>query len=368
MGIGLGMIGSAIVGAVSKNNQAKKQDERNLEMNKEILGLQQGFNAREAEKAHERAKELTEINRQNNSYQEKVRQANEAGLSVGLLYGQGGAGGSSSGSTGSQANASGNMSSMAAERSHGLEVQSMINEQKLANAQEQKVRNETKLIEAQKENIEADTENKGAQTGVYGATTENLGASTKKMSAETTKTGAETEKVSAETEAIKALTPVQREMLRYSAIEKFIESNRREWENEGSQKYDEQGAYNNVLEHMTNISKKSYINHNMAAELAKAYSEINRNNATAALDNERKIGYWTELLNATISANAAETNAAANKLASLWNTGELTNWKTWKDTAIEVLRSLGEVTKVGVGAKVATDMLKKPKQIKGFGR
>nr|QJB21220.1 MAG: DNA pilot protein [Microvirus sp.] len=90
----LGLIGTGIQAGVQKEENAK-----NREHELEMLGMQQGYNVRSAEKADERTRALY-----NDLYspQAKVQQLKNAGLSVGLMYGTGGAGGTSS-TSGAQA-------------------------------------------------------------------------------------------------------------------------------------------------------------------------------------------------------------------------------------------------------------------------
>lgn len=307
----LGLAGLGALGAANKNQQAKKQDQRNLEMNKELMGLQNSYNSAAADKAHERTKELYEISRQNNSMQEKVKQANEAGLSVGLLYGNGGAGGTGAGGgTGSMASTSTSASNIAAERATGMEIISAMNEQKLANAQEQKVKNETALINAQKKNIEADTEQKTATT-----------------------------------ERTKELTPFEKGLMKENITKEWIENVRKDWENLDNEKFGAMETKNELIGRELRIDKKGNFNQIQAATIAEIKARTENNKAMSELNTEKKKGYWTELLNATIHADAAKAQAAAVKLASEWTTGEYTNWRTWSDEAKGVVRSITDIIK-----------------------
>lgn len=89
-----GLIGTGIqAGFQSKENALNRQHQR------EMLGMQQMYNEQAAENADERTRALY-----NDLYspQAKVQQLREAGLSVGMMYGTGGAGGTSS-TSGAQA-------------------------------------------------------------------------------------------------------------------------------------------------------------------------------------------------------------------------------------------------------------------------
>lgn len=192
LGLGLLGAGTGLLGMANQNNQAKKQDERSLAMSKEMAGVNYQYGEQAADNAHQRGLALLEANKQANSYEEKVRQAKAAGLSIGMLYGGGGAGGSASGSTGAQGGgASGMGAPQAAERASGLDVISAMNNIKMAQAQTRKVENESRLVESQKENIDADTTQKLAQAD---------------------------------------MTPTQKELMRQTAISQFIENERKEWQ------------------------------------------------------------------------------------------------------------------------------------------
>ena len=83
-----GLIGTGIqAGFQSKENALNRQHQR------EMLGMQQMYNEQAAENADERTRALY-----NDLYspEAKARQLRQAGLSIGLMYGQGGAGGTTS--------------------------------------------------------------------------------------------------------------------------------------------------------------------------------------------------------------------------------------------------------------------------------
>ena len=61
----------------------------------------------------------------------------------------------------------------------------------------------------------------------------------------------------------------------------------------------------------------------------------------ADLNNEKARTYWQVLLNAAAHADADRMRAAAAQLATEWETGEYTNWKTWADLAKNVLGTIG---------------------------
>lgn len=309
-GSALGLGGGAL-SAKQQRKLAEEQDQRNLAMSKEMAGINYGYGEQAADAAHQRSLGLLEANKQANSYQEKVNQAKEAGLSIGMLYGGGGAGGSASGGTGAQGSgASGMAAPTAAPKASGLEVMAAMNELKLAEASVRKVANESKLVNAQKENIEADTQKKSSETA-------------------TTDTMRETSK----------------ELMRQQAIAQWIENEEKHWSHQDQNNKSGLDAENSILNASFNIEKASPFNERMTAEVAEILSKTKGNEALAELNNAKKRGYWQELMNATKDSNSREIQANAMKLAAEWSTGEYTNWKTWADMATQAVGAVSELAK-----------------------
>lgn len=303
---GLAALGGAALGLIG-NNRNNKKNQKNQKSAEE---RQFEYNEKSADNAHQRTLGLLEASKQANSMQEKVKQANEAGLSTGLIYGGGGAGGAASASSGAQANTQ-TGSPQQENLSQVLDINNAINQRKLANAEVDRVKNETALLETKRENLEADTAKK---TG--------------------------------EASQIEALTPIQKELMKQSAIQQFVENERREWEQGGNAGKDVQMSRNSELGYTSGISKGSKFDERISAEIAETMSKVENNKALAELNTQKKLGYWTELLNATKNANNEEIKANAIKLAAEWNTGEFTNWKTWVDTAKDAVGAVGDIIKI----------------------
>lgn len=88
-----------------------------------------------------------------------------------------------------------------------------------------------------------------------------------------------------------------------------------------------------------------YFDNEMSAELLQTLADSDNKAAQAALTNKKAEGYWKELLNDTVRAEASSIQSTAYKLAQEWQTGEFTNWKTWAEMAQMVV---GDVMK-GIG-------------------
>lgn len=121
---------------------------------------------KEAEKSHERSKELMELSREQQmktwnetNYKEQKSQMVKAGLNPGLMYGMSGGGGATTGGGGGGAGAQAQVETpdVAGATQAGMAMQ-------LGMAQKKQIEEQTKLTEAQRQNTEADTAKKTAET------------------------------------------------------------------------------------------------------------------------------------------------------------------------------------------------------------
>lgn len=171
--MGLGLLGGTIAGlagSIIGGNQQEKAQNTQFRNEKEMMGLQYKYNNAMAEENTERAKELWDYTNLEN----QVEHARNAGLSIGLLYGNGGAqGASTSGGQGSGVNNSGSnaVAQGLQARALGLQLANMASQVRLNESQAKKNEAEadkTKGVdtEVQKvtiDNIIADTSNKQQQ-------------------------------------------------------------------------------------------------------------------------------------------------------------------------------------------------------------
>jgi len=147
---------SGVVQSLSNNYQAKKQ----FENQKKLMDLQQQ-NQMELNKNQEEAQmrlneqgqglQLDTWNKTNAGAQRKHLE--DAGLSVGLMYGKGGAGGATTGSQGGGSAQGGSAASGSAALGKSMDIGSMM---------------QAAMMKAQIENINADTQNKLKDAGSKG--------------------------------------------------------------------------------------------------------------------------------------------------------------------------------------------------------
>lgn len=288
-------VGSAL-GLSTHNSEKliKKQEESQENLNASNAQRNYEYGEMAADAAYQRQLGLNE----SQNYQNTVQDVKDAGLSVGLLYGGGGAGGSGGGRA-SQGDGAGGQNGMAPDY---LAVEQIKN-QKFQNS-----------IEAARAATESRLTN-----------------------AEVDRTKAETERIKEETASSVERSPIENELLSQQAISAYIDNIRKEFENTGEE-VGYHGKYADVF-----ISNKGNFSKQQAAEIAKAVSEADKNNAAAALDTEKKQGYWQELLNATRREDTEAAKAAAVKLAAEWSTGEYTNWKTWSELATQGVGAIKDI-------------------------
>lgn len=312
IGGGLGIAGGAISGAIG-NRKVKKQEESQKRINEHLAELNYGYGEQAADAAHERSLGLLQAQTEANSYESQVADAKAAGLSVGLLYGGGGAGGAG-GSAGGGAMGTG-ARGQSAQAPDYLEVEALRQQSKLANAEIQRVINESSKTKAEKENIEADTKLKDEE----------------RMTSE-------------------ELTPLQKALLHEQGVSQFINNHRKQYENISEETRGESHGKWHHLYGESWIEKGSIFDQKTAIEIAEAISRTESNNIMSELNTEKKKNLWQELLNETVKAEATKkqadndaVKAKAVKLAAEWQTGEYTNWKTWSQTAADAVGALGDI-------------------------
>lgn len=304
MGFIIGSIiaaGVAAASAIAGNAAAKKRQKKALAQQKELNAYNAELNYQYGEMAADNAHERQLALNKSENLQNKVEDAQEAGLSVGLLYGGGGIGGSGGG----RASQGGGASGQGGEAGEAVEQY----EAAALGLEAQRIKYDYEIQKAEKKKIEA-----------------------------------ETEEIIERTESDKIKSPIENYLLKQQAISHWIDNVRKDWENDGNG--DAKSVKGEYWD--TYISKAGNFDRKQAAEIAKALSEEERNKAAAALDTDKKLQLWEDVLNARRREDAEATKAAAIKLAAEWSTGEYTNWKTWSELAnsgIDAIKSVIGIAK-----------------------
>lgn len=254
------------------------------------------------------------------------KQLEDAGLSVGLMYGMGGAGGAGGGST-SANSASGGIGGVQGPQGSPLGLDPMLGAN-IRLAESQAKLNEAKANEAEK----------------------NAG------------------KTEAETETENKLRDSLVASKYYEALKTFIETAKEKW----AAKYDESDDENNkwiaateyfapLLKETFEIGNKSVSAKDIVGGMLKQYADARQSNATAdekkaieALTNEKAEGYATELMAMIMVGQAQSKQAEAMAKRVAYETGEEWNWKTVLDEGIKIGEAIGGIYgKTLVGKAIA---------------
>lgn len=302
---------------IGSNKRQKRQFGYDKELQQRGAELSYEYGELAAEEAYRRQREMYEIQKEDTSYKAQVQDAEEAGLSFGLLYGGGGGGGSASGGKAAQGGAT--LGGAATEVSPYAEAELGLQLGQLG-AEIKRVKSEAKL------NKQEINESKARE---------------RLTAAEERKTDAETlstiESTRTETESRELLI----ENLKQEGYGKWIENVTKDWNAKETSENGDSGIYDNEKFGTFAISPKNNINKKEAAEIAKIAAETAGIEAVKELNNAKKNALWEELIIATRNADANQQKAAAAKLAAEWSTGEFTNWKTWINIADDAIGAIG---------------------------
>lgn len=308
-----------LIGSIGQKAREERQLEMQKKLNEQASELNYTYGEKAAENAFERQMQMYNRTYEDNLMKNRRKQIEDAGLSVGLMYGGSGTGGVGAGQIGGGIMGATGGANAGQATTAGQQEANRIQAMAL-----------------------------GLQMAKQKAEIENIQANTEKTEAETTNTGANTQTTN---EIRKSMV----ELVRQQGNEKWIDNIIKEYKM-GGMEGDIETFKNANTEKVVTISKDAYLNQSTTYELGKQYAEIKKlegdaraTNAMAQLTKEKTEGYWQELMNATIHADADKIRAEATKLAAEFSTGEYTNWKTWADLARGVTGDL-----LNGAAKIAT--------------
>lgn len=299
--------GMGLITGKSDDRRQRKQQQRLTDMqeesNKRLMGL-----------SYEHQKEMYDHTYDKNTPEAQVANLKAAGLNPALMYGLGGQGGATAGGGG--ASVSGGMAADAAATG----------------------------------NAEANKMGMALQHGM-------MEAQIKVMNSQAKKNEAEAELSGSQTTTEDTRRDVLIENIKQEGLGRFLENVMKDHTmNQGRNTEGGGEIYNEKLEWAARVTNDSYVMEGLTTAITKTEAESGNQAAQALLGNKKAEGYFKELLNETIKAEAAgkqaenaETIAKAIQLSSEWETGEFTNWKTWTNLAKD---SVGALTNI-IG-KVAT--------------
>lgn len=307
---------SGIFGGIGAKKRLKRQVDAQKQLNEQAAKLNYEYGEKAAENAYQRQMEMYERSYKDQSYSAMRQQMEDAGLSVGLMYGGGSPGGAGGATTGAPQGETGGAEAGRADSPAAQQAAAM--QQAQLGLGLVSMKKDLAIKDAQVEEINATAEAKRAEAA-------NL-----------------TEQKITTMQSRDALI----QKLIQEGMKDFISNVQNKWKSFAGRdwggipgevnKYGEE----NELYGFYGIAENSYVNEEQAMTIAKGIAETNEANANgeaakalADLNNQRANGYWQELLNATMHANADAVRAAAAKLSAEFETGKYTNWKTWADLA-----------------------------------
>ena len=181
-----------------------------------------------------------------------------------------------------------------------------------------------------------------------------MGLQMQKLRAEIRNIEADAGKKEADTKTVDSTRDLITENMRMEGAAKWMENLKTNWlmrknptgELERTDDFSLELYGNKIYDMTASINPMGGFNREASLALAKTEADKGNLEALAVLTNEKAKGYWQELLNATAHADADKAKGAAVKLATEWQTGEYTNWKTWVNTASDAINALGSIIKM----------------------
>lgn len=341
-----GIFGSIGAGARMRKN-IKAQEEAQMRLNEQAAKLNYQYGEQAANNAFERQMKMYERSYKDQSYEAMRKQMEEAGLSVGLMYGgsgAGGAGGATSGAPmgatgGAEAGNAGTVVAAAMEQELGLQRMGL----EIASLK-QDIENKEKTganIDASTENLKEDAALKKAQTTTENDTRE---LKVKKLFEETKGTWIEN-------------------------VRKLYEDR---FENTPHEKRGMKVADAMFGEH-TIVGERLRSQEGRAETFRAIQEAFKAQGDTTLVESLKKVNearaetMYIEAMAAILQGNAAVAQAKCREIEAMiaqgrfaWDTGEMVTWKTYFDCATQGVQALGTLLGgVGVGKAVGKVLQRK---------
>lgn len=337
IGTGLGLIGS--IGAGKRREEAiLDQKEAQMELNEQAAKVNYLYGEKAAENAYQRQLAMYQRSYEDQSYSAMVKQMEDAGLSVGLMYGGNGSGGGAGAMSGAPKGDTGG--AMAGQATSAAALMEIENQRKSLALQQASMAKDIQLKDAEIELKEKEAD-KAGQEALY-------------------------------TEALKETEDELREA---RANREFWEG-RLPWLNNMRQEFEDTTDPN--VDHTMEVTDSYYGSHIFSSkgllsaqkvgEVLKVFAEKGTEEqrkvclaAEAALTNEKVKGYWKELEVAIKNADSQAIIAAATKLNSETNRMDIKHKygiemtaKQWIELGIGVTGAVAGT--IGAGALVKNGM------------
>ena len=285
-----GAIG-ALFGGIGAKKRLQRQINAQKQLNEQAAQLNYEYGEKAAENAYQRQMEMYERSYQDQSYSAMRKQMEDAGLSVGLMYGNGSSGGAGGATTGAPQGETGGAQAGMAD-SPAAQQAAAIQQAQLGLGLAM-MKKDLKLKDAQIEEINATAEAKRAEAGL------------------------QTEKKITEVQQRDWIVRGAKEI----AHTHYIDRLRKEFEDTQPAEGGEDMEWNDVQFGAYRIIYEGMRNQETRVGILEAISRTNKNDeeknaakALAKLNNAKADGYWRELQIELIKGNALAAMAAAQKL------------------------------------------------------
>lgn len=337
-GLSSGLSGavSGLFGGIGYGSRLKKQVNAQKQLNEQAAKLNYEYGEKAAENAYQRQMQMYERSYQDQSYSAMRQQMEDAGLSVGLMYGGGGSGGAGGATTGAPQGETGGAEAGRAD-SPAAQQAAAIQQAQLGLG----------LVSMKKD------------LAIKDAQIEEINATAAKQRAE------------ADNITEQKITEMQSRGVK---IREIFERGKRNWI-ENLELYFEDALGGNINDEL-HAEDDLYGEHDIIgrrlktradataiigkqAEIYERIGNGNAANALAELNTERKKYVYMEAMAAAKNADAHMLEAQAKRLATLFETGEYTNWKTWADYAAQGAQMLTDMAGQIIGFKMGAKALSK---------
>lgn len=329
-----GVVGG-LFGGIGAKKRMQRQVDAQKQLNEQAAKLNYEYGEKAAENAYKRQMEMYERSYQDQSYAAMRGQMEDAGLSVGLMYGGGGAGGVGGATTGAPQGETGGAE---AGRADGTAAQQA--------AAIQQAQMGLGLVSMKK-----DLAMKDAQI-------DEINAAAAKQRAE------------AANITEQKITEIQMRPIRYRELfergkgqyiqnlEKYFEDAMEGGENDRLDAYDDMFGEHSIIGRRLRTRQGTQDVLNTQAQIYERQQNAEAAKALAALNTEKKKYVYMEALAAAKNADAHMLEAESKELATLFETGEYTNWKTWADYAAQGAQMLTDIAGRIIGFKAGARALR----------
>lgn len=341
-----GVFGSIGAGARMRKN-IKAQEEAQMRLNEQAAKLNYQYGEQAANNAFERQMKMYERSYKDQSYEAMRKQMEDAGLSVGLMYGSSGAGGAGGATSGAPMGATGG-----AEAGNAGAVVAAAMEQELG----------LQRMGLEIASLKQDIENKEKTGANIDASTENL----------------------KEDAALKKAQTTTENDTRELKIKKLFEETKGTWIENARKRYEDEFENTPHEKRGMKIADAMFGEHTIVgerlrsqegrAETFRAIQEaFKAQGDTTLIESLKKVNearaetMYIEAMAAILQGNAAVAQAKCREIEAMiaqgrfaWDTGEMVTWRTYYDCATQGVQALGTLLGgVGVGKAVGKVLQRK---------